>query len=208
MVRSVAGSYPLALPAVGVHSVIEGAARVSGAVADAVLEVDRREHDRRVECGLGGVEEIGILDALMCMPTGAALPLEDFRPVALRHLRRAPYGCLVWSEDGSEVRRLLNPVCSVSLVVVRAAGWRSGLWRAAAFEPFARRVVVLDRPSKKVREYAWEADASGTGLWIEHSDNLVEQIVPPGDFVLRYVKPARWRFRERAYAAWLTSTGR
>ena len=208
MVSSAAGAYSLALPVEGVHSVIEGAARMSGAVADAVVGLDIREHARRVGCGLGGVEELGILDALMCMPTGAAVLVEDFRPVALRHLRRAPYGCVAWSEDASRVRRLLNPACSVSLVVVRATSWRAGLRRAAAFEPFARRVVVLNRPCKKVQDYAWEADAAGTGLWIEHSDGQVEQIVPPADFVLRYVKPARWRFRERAYAAWLRSTAR
>jgi len=190
------------------HDVVAKAARVTGAVADAVVDIDADEHRRRAACGLGGVELLGLLDALMCLPHGAAIPVRDVGKVALWHLRQAPEGCVQWLTDtaGNElVRRLLSSVASVPLVVVHAAGWRTGLRRAAQFEPFARRVVVLSRPHKKLGEYAWEADAAGTGLWVAHPDSdQVEQIVAPAPFTPRYVRPARWRFTERAYTAWLT----
>lgn len=208
MVKSTEGAYSLALPMEGVHPVLEGAARVSGAVADAVVEVDYQEHRRRAGCGLGGVTQLEVLDALMCLPVGAAVPVADLGAVTLRQLRRAPYGCVCWLDHPQRVRRLLTPVCSVSLVVVRAGSWRAGLRRAAEFEPFARRVVVLNRASEKINNYAWEAAASGTGLWIEHPDGQVEQVVAPADFTPQFVKPARWRFGERAYAAWLKASRR
>jgi hypothetical protein len=49
--------------------------------------------------------------------------------------------------------------------------------------------------------------AAGTGLWVAHPDNpQVKEIVAPDEFVLRYVRQARWRFTERAYTAWLSTT--
>jgi hypothetical protein len=185
--------------------VVAGAARVAGAKADAVVDIDRAEHLRRARCGLGGVETLGLLDALMCLPHGEPIPVADLGEVALWHLRRAPEGCVQWLAGGRAVRRLLVPVASVPLVVVRAAGWRTGLRRAAAFEPFARRVVLLPRAGRELGDYAWEADAAGTGLWVTGPDGGVDEVVAPGEFVPRYVRPARWRFTERAYIAWLSA---
>jgi hypothetical protein len=185
--------------------VVAGAARVAGAKADAVVDIDRAEHLRRARCGLGGVETLGLLDALMCVPHGEPIPVVDLGEVALWHLRRAPEGCVQWLAGGRAVRRLLVPVASVPLVVVRAAGWRTGLRRAAAFEPFARRVVLLPRAGRELGGYAWEADAAGTGLWVTGPDGGVDEVVAPGEFVPRYVRPARWRFTERAYIAWLSA---
>jgi hypothetical protein len=189
----------------GVYDVVAGAAQVAGAKADAVVDIDQAEHLRRTRCGLDGVETLGLLDALMCLPHGQPIPVSDIGEVALWHLRRAPEGCVEWVAGGCAVRRLLRPVASVSLVVVRAAGWRTGLRRAAAFEPFARRVVLLPRPGRKLGDYAWEADAAGTGLWATNPGGGIDEVVAPGEFVLRYVRPARWRFTERAYIAWLSA---
>jgi len=193
-----------------VQDVVAKAARVTGAVADAVVEIDADEHRRRAACGLGAVELLGLLDALMCLPYGAAIPVRDVGKVALWHLHQAPEGCVQWGggESGCNalVRRLLVPVASVPLVVVRAAGWRTGLRRAAQFEPFARRVVVLRRAGRGLGEYAWEADAAGTGLWVARpGSDQVDEIVAPARFTPRYFRPARWRFAERAYTAWLSA---
>jgi hypothetical protein len=189
----------------GVCNVVAGAAQVAGAKADAVVDIDHAEHLRRTRCGLDGVDTLGLLDALMCLPQGEPIPVADMGEVALWHLRRAPEGCVQWLAGGRAVQRLLSPVASVPLVVVRAAGWRTGLRRAAAFEPFARRVVLLPRPGRKLGDYAWEADAAGSGLWATRPDGGVDEVVAPGEFVLRYVRPARWRFTERAYIAWLSA---
>jgi hypothetical protein len=199
-------TYPLVIPRLGLRAVVRKAARVSGAVADAVVQIDLQEHRRRAECGLGGVESLGMLDALMSLPHGAPVPVRDIGEVTLWHLRRCPEGCVQWLDNGRAVRRLLVPVAAVALVVVRAVSWRAGLRRAAAFEPFTQRAVLLARESRNLAGYAWEADAAGTGLWVAHPDNpLVKEIVAPGEFELRYVRPARWRFTERAYTAWLST---
>jgi hypothetical protein len=172
-----------------------------------VVQIDLQEHRRRAACDLGGVESLGLLDALMSLPHGAPVPVRDIGEVTLWHLRRCPEGCVQWLDNGRTVRRLLVPVTSVPLVVVRAASWRAGLHRAAAFEPFTRRAVLLARESRTLAGYAWEADAAGTGLWVANPDNpQVKEIVAPGEFVLRYVRPARWRFTERAYSTWLSTT--
>jgi hypothetical protein len=144
----------------------------------------------------------------MCLPLGDAVAVADLGPTSLRRLRAAPRGCVEWSDDGARVRRLLTPAARVRLVVVRAATWRRGLLRASAFEPFATRVVLLPRAPGRLHEITWEADAAGVGLWSSETGTAdgpgapVTEIVAPVPFVCRYVKPAGWRFRERAFAAW------
>lgn len=198
-------------PAVGVRTALAGSAvrrgaRVTGAVADAVVAINAHEHQRRVGFGLHGVEHLGLLDALMCLPVGAAVPVADLSPVALAHLRASPPGCVNWLDGGSQVRRLLVSAAAIDLVVVRTAHWRAGLYRAEPFEPFATRVVLLQRPPRTLVDIAWEADAAGVGLWVRQPDAQIDEIVAPAPFVRRYVKPAGWRFAERAYAAWVNAT--
>lgn len=198
------------------------AAWVSGAQADAVVAVNAAEHARRVAAGLGAVPDHDKLSALMCLPLHAAVPVADLGDVVRRQLGRAPVGCVEWLDDDGAptldwvgdacapawVRRRFVPAASVPMVVVRGATWRPALRRAAAFYPFAARVVLLARPPRRLADIAWEADVDGTGLWITHrtgaGDRAVEEVVAPAPYVERYVKPAGWRFAERAYAAWLT----
>lgn len=184
---------------------VPSGARVSGAVADAVVTVDAIEDQRRAGLGLVGVADLGLLDALMCLPVGEAIPVADLGPVASAHLRAAPAGCVEWLDGGTRVRRLLVPAATVELVVVRCGRWRSGLLRAAAFEPFATRVVLLERPPRALHDIAWEADGAGVGLWVRHLDTEIVEVVAPAPFVRRYVKPAGWRFAERAYTAWIAA---
>jgi len=198
--------------ATDVHSglaqlVVPSGARVSGAIADALVSVDADEHSRRGAWGLGGVEQLGLLDALMCLPTGVPVPVADLGEIGRWHLRGAPAGCVEWLPDGL-VRRLLVPVCSVQLVLVRATSWRSALRRAAEFEPFASRVVLLERPARKLADVQWEADAAGVGLWVQQPDGQISELVPPEGFVRRFVKPGGWRFTERAYTAWISARNR
>lgn len=182
---------------------VSSAARVSGAVADAVVRVDADEHRRRVEVGLAGVVDHGVLDALMCLPEGVPVSAGELGEVTRWHLGKAPEGCVQWIPGGL-VRRLLVPVCSVELVVVPST-WRPGLRRAAEFEPFAARVVCLPRLPRNLAQIEWEADASGVGLWLTQPSGRIDEVVPPARFVRRFVKPAGWRFSERAYAAWTSS---
>lgn len=203
-------------PAALAVAAVKSAARVAGAVADAVLVVDDVEAARRIRFGLRGVSDLGLLDALMCLPVGAPVAVDDLSPVSRSRLRAAPAGCVEWLAGGTRVRRLLTPALTVDLVVVRAGTWRAGLLRAAAFEPFATRVVLLPCEPRTLRDIAWQADAAGIGLWIGQADEdrpmdtpaaeagtgEVVQVVGPAPFVRRYVKPAGWRFTERAYTTW------
>ncbi|MGI5126258.1 hypothetical protein ACQEVB_05520 [Pseudonocardia sp. CA-107938] len=189
---------------------VPGAARVVGVSADAVVSVDATEHARRIAAGLGPVLDVSVLQALMHLPLHAEVSTEDLGEVNLRLLGKAPTGCVDWLDGGSRVRRRYTPAAAVSLVVVRGATWRPALRRAATFEPFAARTVLLTRPPRRVTDIAWEADVDGTGLWIvcpgrDHCGEI-DEAVTPAPYVSRYLKPAKWQFAEHAYAAWLAQT--
>jgi hypothetical protein len=187
---------------------VAGGARVTGAVADAIIELDVDEHARRTASGLWGVEDLALLDALLCLPFGACVPAGDIGAARAAAIERAPVGCVEWSDDHTSVRRVLTPVANVTLVVVHGATWRNGLRRASAFEPFARRVVLLGHLSQLPEAGPLEADALGIGVWARDADGSITELVKPAPWRQRYVKPAGWRFRERAYAAWVTAKPR
>lgn len=192
-------------PASAERFVVPGAARVTGAVADAVVRLDIAEHERRRAAGLGDVPSLDVLDALMCVPEGVDVPVADLGPVTLSHLRRAPAGCVMWVNGGWALRRLAVMPLSVELVIVRSTSWRAAIRRAAAFSPFATRVVLLDRLPSSWPAGSFDAVACGVGVWANH-DGAVVEYVAPEPFQLRWVKPARWRFAERAYGEWLRSS--
>lgn len=207
--RAVASRAELRSPAELVAAALPSAARVSGGIADAVVQVDQGEHVRRSQLGLtAGVEDLDLLDALMCLPLDHAVAVDDLGVVEMAHLRACPPGCVEWTDNGRRVLRRLLPAATVELVVVQAERWRGGLRRAAAFEPFAARVVVLDRPPHTLADVAWQADVTGVGLWIRTQDGELTEVVTPTPFVRRYVKPAGWRFSERAYTTWVNATTR
>ncbi|MCU1588877.1 MAG: hypothetical protein JWP11_133 [Frankiales bacterium] len=182
---------------------VRGGAVLAGAVASAVVVLDREEHGRRAACGLGAVASLPLLDALMCLPYGVRVPAVDLGDRVAEELRSAPSGCVEWLLGPEPVvRRVVVPAADVMAVVVESAGWADGLRRAAAFAPVAPRVVLVDR-ARLPADRLWEADAAGTGVWARDSDGSVREVVAPAAFVRRYVKPAGWRFRERAYGAWL-----
>ena len=113
-----------------VATAVTGAARVTGARADAVVVVDPAEHARRVAVGLGAVPDYSTLYALGCLPIGAAVAVADLGDVTRRLLGKAPVGCVDWLDAGTHVRRTYVPASTAPLVVVRAANWRPAL-RAA-----------------------------------------------------------------------------
>ena len=78
-----------------VTSAIPSGARVSGATADAVVTIDAVEHRRRA--GLAGVDDLGLLDALMDLPISADVLVDHIGVVARAHLRASPPGCGIGS---------------------------------------------------------------------------------------------------------------
>jgi hypothetical protein len=155
---------------------------------------------------LGAVPDLDVLHALMCLPLDAAIPVDDLGEVVRGLLlERAPAGAVDWLDGRTRVRRRFVPAARVPLVVVRAARWRSAWRRTNAFEPFATRVVLLSPAPQRVADTAWEGDADGIGLWISRPGGQIDEVVAPAPYVSRYVKPAGWRFAERAYTAWLAA---
>lgn len=190
------------------RDLVAGGARAAGAVADVQFRVADGEHERRLASGLGAVTSLAVLDALMCLPPGMDVRAVDLGDVSRAHLRGAPPGCVEWRDRDATLRRLAVLPGEVSLVIVPATGWRSGLVRAAAFAPFAARVVRLDKLPARWPAPAWEAVSAGVGVWAPGGDGEFVEFVPPTPFVARFAKPARWRFVERAYRRWLTTSGR
>lgn len=188
----------------GVHIrggvLVRGAARLAGAVASAVVAVDASEHARRSACGLGAVTSLQLLDALMCLPSGVEVRESDVGRTVQDTIAAAPPGC-VDRLPGHALRRLAVPAAAVPLVVVEGGRWGTALARAAAFSPVAASCVLLDQRDVPWGRL-WEADAAGVGVWA-CDGGTPEQLVAPTPFGQRYYKPAGWRFRERAYSAWL-----
>lgn len=183
---------------------VPGGARLSGAVATAMVVVDAVEHARRSAWGLGAITSLPLLDALMCLPQGVPVAVADVSTETAAVLRAGPDGCAEWLPgDAPTVRRLVAPAADVSMVVVESGRWADALGRAAVFAPVAPRVVLIER-GRVVESRLWEADAAGVGVWARDPDGTVAEVVAPAPFVRRYFKPAGWRFRERAYGAWLT----
>lgn len=180
---------------------VRWAARVSGGRGHARVLVDHAEHRRRAAFGLSAVVDLTLLDALLGLPAGEQVSWADLDAEAARRLRKAPEGVLECTSGG--VRRLLAPAATVSLVVVPALSWRSGLRRAAAFQPFAARVVLVDVPPGP--DLLWEADVLGVGVWRDRSPDPPEELLPPAPWRCVQVKAAGWRFRERAYGTWFNA---
>jgi hypothetical protein len=190
----------------GLSAVIRGAARVAGVVADAVVVVDPVEHERRQALGAGGIMSLAVLDALMCLPLGADIPVAALGDVTLAMLRQAPAGAVQWGEESDSVRRAAVPAASIPLVRVRATTWRGGLRQSAAFLPCAEVVMVVTSVPAKWASVSWEAATLGIGVSLHNEDTGEEtELLPSAPYVPLYVKPAGWRFRENAYECWLRS---
>jgi hypothetical protein len=185
----------------GELKVIARGAVTAGATGDAVVACDYAEQARRRSAGLGAVTSPWLLDALMNLPVGAPVRVEDLSEDVWERVRAAPRG--VAEIDGGWVTRLLSPPLTVVGAVVPGTGWRRPLQRAGLFTPFAQRLIVLSKvPPSRV---AWEAEVAGIGVWVSGDGELTE-LFPPEPFTRRYWKPAGWRFAERAYAASLSAS--
>jgi hypothetical protein len=104
---------------------------------------------------------------------------------------------------GASVTRLLEQPVVVHAALVTGRGWRPLLRRAPAFDGVCQRVVLLDAEPRDLASRLWEADMLGCGVWCRMADGVVREVVAPEVFVPSYFKPARWRFQENAYAAYL-----
>jgi len=184
---------------------VEGGACLSGERADAVIDLDPAEHRRRQQAGLGALTDLTLLKVCMGLPLHAAVRLIDLPQLDQALISRAPAG--VFEMHRGLVSRRITSVVAVPAVTLTGNDWVSLLGRAAAFSGVSQRIVVMAAAPAKLSERLWEAQLEGVGVWLRDGDDLVE-LLAPEVFVPRLVKPARWRFLERAYSAWLREGGR
>lgn len=170
---------------------------MSGVCADALVAVRAAEHARRVRVGLGAVTDLGLLDLLMDLPVGAPVAVN---PQVVSVLTRLP-GMVEVSDRAAT--RVVDQPAVVHAAVVSGPGWRPLLRRASAFEGVCQRIVLLDAPARGLASRLWEADVLGVGVWRRTASGEIEEMLAPAAFVPSFIKPARWRFQEYAYAAYL-----
>lgn len=184
---------------------VEGGACLSGERADAVVDLEPAEHDRRQREGLGAATDLTLLKVCMGLPLDTAVRLADLPQPDQALIDRAPAG--LFEVHSGLVSRRITSVMAVHAVTLTGNSWATLLGRAAAFSGVAQRVVVMTSAPANHSERLWEAQLQGVGVWLRDGDDLVE-LLAPEVFVPRLIKPARWRFFERAYATWLRQGGR
>src|SRR5689334_21527944 len=113
---------------------VSDAARLDRFRAGAVLAVDLIEDERRRQMGVGAVSRLHLLDSLMKLPVGKAVPASDLLERDLRRVVASPVGVVECSEQG--LMRRLRPVVEVVMVRVAAGDWSARLRQAASFARF------------------------------------------------------------------------
>lgn len=186
------------------EELVADGARAAGGKGDAIVRLNNEEHARRQRADVGAITDLYLLDQLMTLPLGHEIRIDDIAN-GRSLLTRQPPGVIDMSTRG--IRRLAVPPLDVRLVIVRSSRWWDGLRRAAAFEPFAQRVLLLPSAPRNLSTVLWEADLLGVGVWTGTVEEP-EQYLAPAPWHRQYIKAAGWRFAERAYAAWLKAMNR
>lgn len=170
--------------------------RLMGVWAMFSYTLDLGEHARRLQCGGGALLSPDVLELLLGLPVGMPVPVESLTDREWGALADAPPWA-VRVADGQAVRAAVPPL-SVTLAVVNAKSWRSGLTAAGRFTPFCARALVLEARPPDAQEAQMQADFFGVGLSIACGDH-VELLVEPGPWRQIRSTAAGWRFRELVY---------
>jgi hypothetical protein len=170
-------------------------ARVLDTSAWFAFRYDPAEAARRAGYQLGPVLAWDLLDVLMDLPTGLAVPVRALHQQASAQLRRAPAG-IVRFDEGHVIRDLV-PAVSPLLVVVCARGWKAGMIRASRFAPYCRRIVV--GPAGGATEALAVAARLGIGV-AARADGPAQVLLEPQPVRDWQPTTAWWRFCEAIYA--------
>lgn len=170
--------------------------RVFGTSATIAHSTDHAERDRRCRAGLGHLDSLELLDALMELPTHTPLPWSSLSSSTAGILRRAPSGAV--RSTRSSVTRLAVPVVTPALAVVYAAEWRQGLARASQFAAYCPRMFVVPGLPATAVEVLSEASWYGVGVAV--GNRLTPTVVLEPEPVTAWQPTvAWWRFCERVY---------
>lgn len=171
--------------------------RVRGVDATVMYVPDDAEYRRRRSAGLGAVTRLDLLDVLLGLPVGLAVPWCSLAPNDRRAVRELPAGCADVTPAGV-IRRLVRPL-RVELAIVHARHWRGGLEQAGRFGSYCTRLVVLPEPPADGDRAGIEADYWGIGLVVAAPEPSL--LVPPERFEPRAHTAAGWAFAEQVHSA-------
>jgi hypothetical protein len=191
----------LAAAAARVIASLEGqhaAVAVLGTPALLRYRLDRQEDDRRRRAGLRAIRSPEVVELLLGLPVGAAVPVASLTPSERSALRSVPRG-VVAVAAGSVTRQAVQPLAVDLAVVAAARGWRGGLQAAGRFAPFCSRVLLLRQPPTDVADLRLQADFYGIGVAVATSADQVEVMVAPRPFRRLRFTAAGWLFLEEVY---------
>ncbi|MBB5801151.1 hypothetical protein F4560_000919 [Saccharothrix ecbatanensis] len=170
--------------------------RIFGTSATIVHRTHHAEHGRRCGEGLGHLDSMELLDVLMGLPSGEAVPLSAVGPSSLRVLRRAPSGVVNFTPRS--VTRLVVPVVTPLLAVVYSSHWRDGLVRASEFAAYCPRMFVARELPENADEVLVEASWYGVGVAVGPR-SAPTVVLDPEPLSEWRPSVAWWRFCERVY---------
>ena len=158
-------------------------------------EVVRRQHH-----GFGVVTNRRVLQLLLSIPRGVAVPATFLRGKDLRLLQTMPAGVVDISD--SEVRVVVSPTLRLSSVGVVASTWKQGLRLASPYAAYCARYVVLVRGLRASEATLATLEARYYGLGLaEHHDGRLDWLVSPAPFQADRFSAASWLMAERLTAA-------
>jgi len=201
MLRAAVGTVPVPTkPVVVMLSSVEQVPFMSSRAtcAQVQMRVDLHEHERRQATGLGAVTSERLLDVLMSLPMGMAVPVDSVDESSRRVLGRAP-AAVVDEVDGEFVRLVRRPI-AVESVLMTGGTWRAAQAAISCFAAHCQRTVRLPVVDVDPLLRA-EAEHLGVGIASIHGDLLVA----PRPFVARRFTSYGWWFTERLYEQWLVS---
>lgn len=177
----------------GCHSAL---LRTFGTLAGVVYRSNQAEVARRRAQRVGSFTEMDVLDALMGLPAGLPVALNELTGAERAVVNRAPAGAIE-HRGGEVVRRAVAPV-SVLFALVAANDWHAGLKRAGRFAPFCARAMLLPALPPDWDDARTQASYFGIGI-CTFVDAQLRMFVTPRPYVRRRHSPAQWWFAEEAY---------
>jgi hypothetical protein len=164
------------------------------------VRLDDDEARRRQRHGLDVITNRRVLQLLLSMPTGVAVPATFLREKDLRLLQSLPAGVVEIS--GGEVRVVVSPALQLSSVGVVATTWKQGLRLASPYAAYCARYVVLTRGLRASEAPLATLEARYYGLGLaEHRDGRLNWLVSPAPFQADRFTAASWLMAEQLTAA-------
>ncbi|WP_246144473.1 hypothetical protein [Actinacidiphila oryziradicis] len=169
------------------------AVKIFGVRAVLAYRPDLSERERRSEACTGILNRSDVINLLMGLPVGQAVPVAALSDAERRALKHVPRGVVL--REGATVTRAAVQPLRVDLAVVPGRGWQSAMEQAERFTPFCARAALVDGPLRRRDDAIMQADFYGIGLLAVQGDE-VEMLVPPRPFVRKRYTAAGWRFVE------------